>query len=139
MTRKCACELFSSDCMYILDVRKKIHNALNGPGCLGGYRSHWHALRMKGIQVPRRVVEQVCREIDPTQGCQERKAHRLRRREYKNPGPNFTWYPDGYDKLKPCGFPIHVPIDGFSCKVIWLKVSRTNNDPTGCCRALPSS
>ena len=61
----------------ILNVRKEIRNSLNGPGCLGGYRSHWHALRMKGIQVPHRDVEQVCREIDPA-GCQERKAHRLR-------------------------------------------------------------
>ena len=36
---------------------------------------------------------------------------------------------DGYDKLKPYGFPIHGCIDGFSRRLIWLKVSRTNNDP----------
>ena len=36
---------------------------------------------------------------------------------------------DGYDKLKPYGFPIHGCIDGFSRRLIWLKVSRRNNDP----------
>lgn len=137
MTQKCVCELFNNDCITlkrrnvlynIQEVRREIINNLNGPGCSGGYRSHWHSLRLKGIQVPRRVVEELCRELDPA-GCQERKTHRLKRREYRNPGPNFAWHTDGYDKLKPYGFPIHGCIDGFSRRVIWLKVSRTNNDP----------
>ncbi|XP_033758499.1 uncharacterized protein LOC117340828 isoform X2 [Pecten maximus] len=34
-----------------------------------------------------------------------------------------------YDKLKPYGFPIHGCIDGFSRKILWLKVGPTNNDP----------
>ena len=50
-------------------------------------------------------------------------------RECRNPGPNFGWHTAGYDKLKPYGFPIHDCIDGFSRRVICLKVSRTNNDP----------
>ena len=50
-----------------------------------------------------------------------RKRRRLRRRSYANPGPNFRWHIDGYDKLKPHGFPIHGAIDGFSRKIIWLK------------------
>ena len=112
----------------IQEVRREIINNLNGPGCSGGYRSHWYSLRLKGIEVPRRVVEELCRELDPA-GCQERKTHLLKRREYRNPGPNFAWHRDGYDKLKPYGFPIHGCIDGFSQRVIWLKVSRTNNDP----------
>jgi hypothetical protein len=37
-----------------------------------------------------------------------------------NPGPNFAWHADGYDKLKPYGFPIHGCIDGFSRRLIWL-------------------
>ena len=65
----------------IQEVRREIINNLNGPGCSGGYRSHWHSLRLKGIQVPRRVVEELCRELDAA-GCQERKTHRLKRREY---------------------------------------------------------
>ena len=112
----------------IQEIRQELVKNLNGPGCSGGYRSHWHALRLKGIQVPRRVVEELCRELDPV-GCHERKAHRLQRRQYTNPGPNFAWHTDGYDKLKPYGFPIHGCVDGFSRRVLWLKVSRTNNDP----------
>jgi hypothetical protein len=85
----------------------------------------WHALRLKGICVPRRVVAEILREVDP-EGAIERRAKRLQRRRYMNPGPNFAWHADGYDKH---GFPIHGCIDGFSRRLVWLKVSRTNNDP----------
>ena len=47
---------------------------------------HWHALRLKGIQVPQRVVEELRRELDPV-GFHERKAYRLQWRQYMNPGP----------------------------------------------------
>ena len=36
----------------IQEIRQEIVKNLNGLGCSGGYRSHWHALRLKGIQVP---------------------------------------------------------------------------------------
>ncbi len=35
----------------------------------------------------------------------------------------------GYDKLKPYGFPIHGAIDGFSRRILWLEVARSNNNP----------
>ena len=35
----------------------------------------------------------------------------------------------GYDKLKPYGLPIHGAIDGYSRKILWLKVVRSNNSP----------
>ena len=35
----------------------------------------------------------------------------------------------GYDKLKPYGFPIHGAIDGYSHKILWLEVTRSNNKP----------
>ena len=35
----------------------------------------------------------------------------------------------GYDKLEPYGFPIHGAIDGFSRGILWLEVTRSNNDP----------
>lgn len=35
----------------------------------------------------------------------------------------------GYDKLKPYGFPIHGALDGYSCKILWLEVTRSNNKP----------
>ena len=88
----------------------------------------WHALRTEGHQVPRSVVEELMRELDPV-GCETRRAKRLRRRTYRVPGPNFCWHTDGYDKLKPYGFPIHGFIDGWSRKIIWLRVARSNNKP----------
>ena len=51
------------------------------------------------------------------------------RRIYICSGPNAVWHADGYDKLKPYGFPIHGCVDSFSRKVIWLKVCRSNNHP----------
>ena len=109
-------------------VRDKILRELSGPGSSGGYRNMWHTLRMENIQVPRHVVESLMRELDPA-GCEERKSRRLRRRRYFSTGPNHTWHVDGYDKLKPYGFPIHGCIDGWSRKILWLKVSNSNNHP----------
>ena len=51
---------------------------------------------------------------------------RLRRRIYRNPGPNYAWHIDGHDKLKPFGFAIHGAIDGYSRKIVWLRVLRSN-------------
>ncbi|XP_028416576.1 uncharacterized protein LOC114540653 [Dendronephthya gigantea] len=109
-------------------VRQRIEEELNGPGCMGGYRSVWHTLKLQGLQVPRDVVEQLVRELDPD-GCSERKAKRLKRRRFRSPGPNYSWHADGYDKLKPYGFPIHGAIDGWSRKILWLKLCRSNNFP----------
>ena len=81
---------------------------------------------MEGTQVPRRFVEWSLIEIDPI-GCELHLKHSIKRRQYINSGPNFAWYIDGYDKLKPWGFPIHVAIDGYSKKLLWLKVTRTKN------------
>ena len=61
----------------------------------------------------------ILRRLDPV-GVAERKRHKLKRRKYNSPGPNYCWHVDGNDKLKPFGFPIHGAVDGYS---------RTNNDP----------
>ena len=114
---------------YDIDlVRDRILRELCGPGSSSGYRSMWHTLRMENIQVPRHVVERLMRELDPD-GCEKRKSRRLQRRRYLSPGPNHTWHVDGYDKLKPYGFPIHGCIDGWSRKILWLKVTKSNNHP----------
>ena len=106
-------------------VRERIEKILNGPGCMGGYCSVWHTLKLQGTQVPRNVVEQIVRELDP-EGCAERKAKHLKRRRFVSPGPNYSWHVDGYGKLKPYYFPIHGAIDGWSRKIMWLKVCRSN-------------
>lgn len=61
------------------------------------------------------------------------KAKRLQRRVYTVKGPNHIWHIDGNDKIKPYGFCISGCIDGFSRKLIWLKVGRTNKDPSVVC------
>ena len=35
----------------------------------------------------------------------------------------------GYDKLKPFGFPIHAGVDGYSRKILWVELERSNNLP----------
>lgn len=110
------------------EARASIQSIINGPGCLQGYRSVWHTLQLRGTRIPRIVVQELLRELDP-EGTELRKAHRLRRRRYHNPGPNYSWHCDGYDKLKPFGFPIHGCIDGWSRKILWLYVTRSNNQP----------
>ena len=102
---------------------------VNGPGPCGGYRSVWHALTLEGFLISRIVVWHFLKEID-LEGVEDHKAHRLKRQKYRNPGPNYAWHMDGYDKLKPWGFPIHGCRDGFSRRILWLKVARTNNLPT---------
>ena len=59
-------------------VREVVEQLLDGPDSCVGYRSIWHTLKLRGIIVPRLVVQQLMQEIDP-EGVQARKAHRLRR------------------------------------------------------------
>ena len=68
------------------------------------------------------------KEID-LKGSELRRRHRLKRRVYLNQGPDYPWHLDGYDKLKLFGFVIHGAIDGYSRKVLWLKVLWSNNPP----------
>ena len=103
---------------------------LNGPRRQLGYRMMWQKLKSKhGLDVKRDDVMRVLRILDPA-GVIERRTRRLNRRQYFSNGPNECWHIDGYDKLKPFGFPIHGAIDGFSSKVLWLKFVRSNNDPS---------
>ena len=43
--------------------------------------------------------------------------------------PNDIWHYDGYDKMKPFGFPIHGAVDGISRKLLWLTAVKSNNNP----------
>ena len=88
----------------LLDVERLMRNESDGPGSVSGYRVMWHTLRVKyGVYVPRQQVAPVLKMIDP-HGVEVRKRHKLKRREYTSPGPNYCWHVDGYDKLKPYGF-----------------------------------
>ena len=97
---------------YNIDqVRASVQTIIDSHGSLQGYRLVWHILQLRGTREPRVVLQELLREMDP-EGSDLRKAHRLRRRIYQNPGPNYSRYCDGYDKLKPFGFPIYGCIDG---------------------------
>ena len=54
------------------EIRTRIQQELDGPGCLSGYRSVWHTLRREGYAIPRHSVETLLREMDPD-GCEMRR------------------------------------------------------------------
>ena len=60
--------------------------------------------------------------------------NRLKWRRFINCGPNYVWDIDVNDTLKLFGFFIHAAIDGFSRKILWLKVSYSNKDPQVVCQ-----
>ena len=100
-----------------------------GPDRLNGYRSMWQILRLRHhMNVPRQLVASIMKQVDP-EDVAFRKRRRLHRRTYVCPGPNFAWHVDGYDKFKPYGFSIHGCADGFSRRVLWLQVQRSNKKP----------
>ena len=69
------------------------------------------------VNVPRDNVMQILNEIDAN-GTEEAKWERLRTGNYYSIGSNTTCCMNDFDKLKPCGFPIHGCVDGFSRRVI---------------------
>jgi len=110
-------------------LRQIIRTEIQGPSCQLGYRGMWNKLRTTyNITVPRDTVMEILKEIDP-EGAEKRKSRKLQRRVYRSGGPNSAWHMDGYDKLKPYGLPIHGCVDGFSRKILWLEVCKTNNNP----------
>lgn len=102
---------------------------LHSSGYNLGYRSLWRNLvENYGLTVKRDTVYRILQIADP-EGVEARLGRRLKRREYRSPGPNFIYHVDGYEKLKPFGFSIHAAIDGFSRKVLWLELATTNKNP----------
>lgn len=102
---------------------------LKQSGQHSGYRAMKSRMRMLyGINESSESIRQLLKCIDP-EGVEARTKRRFCRRKYISKGPNYTWHLDGYDKLKPYGFCIHGCIDGYSRKILWLRVSSTNNDP----------
>ena len=81
-----------------------------------------------GLVVTQTTIRHLLLILDP-RGVQLRKRNRLRRFLYINPGPNFLWHVDSYDKLKPYGICINGAVDGFSRMVIWLHANTTSSNP----------
>ena len=110
------------------DILNAIHKEILGSGQCFGYRLMTQKLRMQGYNVDRETVRISLNSLDP-EGVEQRSIHRFRRRKYRSVGPNYIWHLDGYDKLKKFGFAVHGGIDGWSRKVLWLKVASSNNNP----------
>ena len=81
-----------------------------------------------GILLRKEDVRLALRQLD-RENVDKRQHRRLRRRKYRNPGPNYVWHIDGHDKLKPYGISIHGCTDGYSRRIIWLEVVATNKIP----------
>ena len=112
----------------IREILNAIETELEGSGNSIGYRQMHQRLRIDyGLVVQKETVRVIIKELDPA-GVQSPSSKRLRRREYRGKGTNYIWYIDGYE-LKPFGFCIHGPIDGYSRRNFWLEVGRTNNNP----------
>lgn len=112
----------------VMAATEFIDKQLTESGQMVGYKVMWKRLQHNGFVIARDVVRQIMLHLDE-KGVRQRALRRLKRRQYVNPGPNFVWHVDGYDKLKPYGFAIHGCIDGFSRRVLWLEVGITNNNP----------
>ena len=83
-------------------------------------------LHSNGLTADKETVKLILKSLDPA-GDHKRKRRRLTRCENNSFGPNHTWHIDGYDKLKPFGIAIHGAIDGYSRRILWLKLSSSNN------------
>ncbi|XP_057308116.1 uncharacterized protein LOC130646002 [Hydractinia symbiolongicarpus] len=114
------------------DLIEFVREELNGSGSCVSYRQMHHRCVNNGLRVNRSSVAAAMSVIDP-EGVECRRRKYLRRRMYFSRGPNWVWHIDGYDKLKPYGFSIHSAIDGFSRKIIWLAISRSNKEPRFVC------
>lgn len=103
----------------LLEVALFLIDELNRYGKLHGYKLQHPKCIQAGFVVSQSVIRHLLSILDPD-GVQMRRRNRLRRRMYRNPGPNFLWHVDSYNKLKPFGICISGAIDGFSRMVIWL-------------------
>ena len=111
------------------DVVVAVQNILRESGSLLGYRFMWRLLTSRyHLHVSQNTVRIILQVLDPD-GVQARTNRRFRRRSYINNGPNYMIHVDGWDKLKQFGIAVHAAVDGFSRRVLWLKVGPSNKNP----------
>jgi hypothetical protein len=107
--------------MFLMDEVQKAGQFL-------GYKMMHLKCIQNGYVVTQETVRELLHIVDP-EGIELRRRRRLRRRVYRNSGPNYLWHIDGYDKLKPYGICVNGAIDGFSRYIVWLEAHTTNSDP----------
>ena len=112
----------------VLDVALFLMAEMETYGQLHGYKMMHLKCTQHGLVVSQSTVRFLLHIIDH-EGIMLRKRNRLRRRTYRNSGPDFMWHVDSYDKLKPYGICINGAVDGFSRQVIWMEAYTTSSDP----------
>ena len=112
----------------ITEVTQAILQNFSGSSKSFGYRLMHQKLCVDGFIDNRETVRVLLKVLD-ADGVELRSPHRLARRVYFSVGPNYLWHMDRYDKIKPYGFEIYDAIDGFSRKILWLRVPSSNNNP----------
>ena len=83
-------------------------------------------LHSSGLTADKETIRLTLKSLDPV-GADKRKRRKLTHCEYHSFGANHTWHIGGYDKLKSFGISIHGAIDGYSRRILWLKLSSSNN------------
>ncbi|XP_069122977.1 uncharacterized protein [Argopecten irradians] len=112
----------------IIEVAIFIENVISDYNKLHGYKFLHLRCIQEGLVVSQETVRLLLHILDP-EGIETRRSGRLRRRLYNNPGPDFLWHVDSYDKLKPYGICVNGAIDGFSRRIVWLEAYVTSSDP----------
>ena len=112
----------------ITSVISAIETELVSSSASFGYRMMHQKLGQKKLVVDRETVWIALRYLDPD-GVTARSRHILHRRVYNARGANYVWHVDDYDRIKPYGFAIHTAIDGYSRKILWLKVLARHDNP----------
>ena len=113
----------------IHDIMTEIIDEIRSSGSEKGYRATYQALSRKGFAVDKDSFRLALKQLD-SEGVALRSRYKLRRRKYYAKEPNYIWHLDGNDKLKPYGFSIHGCIDSFSRKMLCLKLSPSNKNPS---------
>ena len=85
-------------------------------------------LHSSRLTADKETVRLILKSLDPV-GVDRRKRWKITRHEYHSFGPSRTWHIVGYDKLKPFGIAIHEVIDGYSRRILRLKLSSSNDNP----------
>ncbi|KAG9083204.1 hypothetical protein FS749_006229 [Ceratobasidium sp. UAMH 11750] len=84
------------------------------------------------MRIPRRVVREWMEATEPDQ-VRARQGQVAKRRIFYLLGANEIWAIDQHDKWKRFELRLHVGLDVFSGKVLWLKVYWTNSNPRLIC------
>ena len=103
-----------------VSLLESVRQHLEESGSSHGYRNVQQRLMKRGIQYSNEAVRIALNVLDPGGGSL-RRSHKLKRRKYRNTGPNHLWDIYGNDKLKPFGF--------MYMYIIWLHVANTRKDP----------